>query len=174
TLYDRKSVFSVGGDLRLLSSPAILENGRWLVPPDSAPRVLGPLLGLRADWRAAARVLLLGEVTLPRIEVSRTLGTDNLRVSLEALENMTYHVALGVPAAFTYATTTGGDASSIGDNRHLPLRRRRVRHLSERHPLEGRDPRHLPQAARRAHQRARVAGVPHPRPRPGSGARRAD
>jgi len=32
TLYDKKSLASVGGDLRLLSSPVLLDDGRWLVP----------------------------------------------------------------------------------------------------------------------------------------------
>jgi N-acetylmuramoyl-L-alanine amidase len=93
TLYDRKSVFSVAGDLRLLSSPALLESGHWLVPADSAPRVLGPLLGTRVDWRPASRALLIGDVTLPRIEVSHVLGPDSVRVTLEASEKVPFHIA---------------------------------------------------------------------------------
>ena len=53
TLYDKKSLAQVGGELRLLSSNVVLEEGRWLVPVDSAPRLLGPLLSKRAEWRAA-------------------------------------------------------------------------------------------------------------------------
>ena len=56
-VYDRKSLASVGGDLRLLSSPVVGEEGRWLVPVDSLPRLLQPLLGKRIEWRAATRVL---------------------------------------------------------------------------------------------------------------------
>ena len=52
TLYDRKSLASVDGDLRLLSSNVLLEGGRWLVPVDSAPRLLSPLLRKKAEWRA--------------------------------------------------------------------------------------------------------------------------
>jgi N-acetylmuramoyl-L-alanine amidase len=92
TLYDRKSVFSVGGDLRLLSSPALLESGRWLVPADSASRVLAPLLGVRVDWRGPSRVLLIGPVTLPRIEVSHVLGPDSVRVTLEASERVPFRI----------------------------------------------------------------------------------
>jgi len=59
SLYRGKSLASVDGDLRLLSSPAHLEDGRWLVPVDAVPRLLGPLLGRRADWRPTARVLIV-------------------------------------------------------------------------------------------------------------------
>jgi N-acetylmuramoyl-L-alanine amidase len=92
TLYDRKSVFSVGGDLRLLSSPALLESGKWLVPADSASRVLGPLLGVRVEWRAAARALLVGPVRLPRVDVTHVLGPDSVRVTLEASEKVPFRV----------------------------------------------------------------------------------
>src|SRR5258708_11445159 len=46
----------------LLSAAVVLEEGRWLVPVDSIPRLLGPLLGRRAEWRPASRVLVLGNV----------------------------------------------------------------------------------------------------------------
>ena len=60
--YARKSLASLGGDLRLLSSPVVVEDGRWLVPLDAVPRLLGPLLGLPAEWRASSRVLVLGSM----------------------------------------------------------------------------------------------------------------
>jgi hypothetical protein len=34
TLYDKKSLAQVGGELRLLSSNVLQEEGRWLVPVD--------------------------------------------------------------------------------------------------------------------------------------------
>ena len=43
-LHHKKSLASVDGDLKLLSSPAALEGGRWLVPVDALPRLLGPFL----------------------------------------------------------------------------------------------------------------------------------
>src|SRR5215831_13560857 len=43
SLYNKKSLASVDGDLRLLSAAAVLDEGRWLVPVDSVPRLLGPL-----------------------------------------------------------------------------------------------------------------------------------
>jgi len=91
-LYNGKSLASVGGDLRLLSSPALFEGGRWLVPVDSLPRVLGPLLGTRVDWRAASRVLVIGEVPAPKIDVKTFVSGDLVRVVLEASEAVPFRV----------------------------------------------------------------------------------
>jgi N-acetylmuramoyl-L-alanine amidase len=93
TLYDRKSLASVDGDLRLLSSNVLLEGGRWLVPVDSVPRFLGPLLRKRAEWRAPQRTLLIGDVSVPRITVRTTVSGDTVRVVLEATEKVPFRVA---------------------------------------------------------------------------------
>lgn len=93
TLYDRKSLASIDGDLRLLSSNVLLEGGRWLVPVDSAPRFLAPLLGKRAEWRAPQRTLLIGNVTVPRITVRTSVSGNAVRVALEASEKVPFRVA---------------------------------------------------------------------------------
>jgi len=92
TLYDKKSLASVGGDLRLLSSPVLLEEGRWLVPLDSLPRLLGPLLKKRVDFRPASRVLLVGNVDVPRVTVSTAVSGDAVRVVLEATQRVPFRV----------------------------------------------------------------------------------
>jgi N-acetylmuramoyl-L-alanine amidase len=91
-LYDHKSLASVSGDLRLLSSPVLLEEGRWLVPVDSIPRFLGGLLAKRVDWRPAARILLVGDVPAPRISMTTFVGADTVRVVLEASEKVPFRV----------------------------------------------------------------------------------
>jgi N-acetylmuramoyl-L-alanine amidase len=92
TLYDKKSLAQVGGELRLLSSNVLQEEGRWLVPVDSAPRLLGPLLRKRAEWRAARRVLLVGEVAVPQIAVTTSVRGDAVRVTLLASEKLPFRV----------------------------------------------------------------------------------
>jgi N-acetylmuramoyl-L-alanine amidase len=91
-LYKGKSLAAVDGDLRLLSSPVVLEEGRWLVPLDAVPRLLGPLLARRAEWRAAARVLLVGNVSVPRVSVSTFLSGDVARIVFEASEKVPFRV----------------------------------------------------------------------------------
>ncbi|HJS58637.1 MAG TPA: stalk domain-containing protein, partial [Vicinamibacteria bacterium] len=92
TLYNKKSLASVGGDLRLLSAPALLESGMWLVPVDAVPRLLGPLLAVRSEWRAASRVLVLGNVGAPRITVNTYVSGDVVRVVLTASEKVPFQV----------------------------------------------------------------------------------
>jgi N-acetylmuramoyl-L-alanine amidase len=92
-LYDKKSLASVGGDLRLMSGPAVLEEGRWLVPVDSVPRLLGPLLNKRSEWRPAARLLLIGNVPAPRVTVATFVSGESVRVVLEASEKVPFRVS---------------------------------------------------------------------------------
>jgi N-acetylmuramoyl-L-alanine amidase len=92
TVYDRKSLASVGGDLRLLSSPVLLEEGRWLAPLDSLPRLLQPLLGKKVDWRAASRLLVVGDVGAPRVSVTTFVSGDAVRIVLEASEKVPFRV----------------------------------------------------------------------------------
>ncbi len=119
-LYHKKSLASVGGELRLLSSPALYEEGRWLVPVDGIPRVFGPLLGKRVDWRPASRVLLMGNVSVPKLGVRTFTSGDAVRVVLEASEKVPFRVlqegarvTVTIPrdlvdVAFTQERLTGG------------------------------------------------------------------
>ncbi len=93
TLYDRKSLASVDGDLRLLSSNVLLDGGRWLVPVDSVPRFLAPLLRKKAEWRPAQRTLLIGNVSIPRLTVRTAVGGNAVRVAIESSEKVPYRVA---------------------------------------------------------------------------------
>ena len=91
-LYQGKSLASVGGDLRLLSAPALYEDGRWLLPIDAVPRLLGPLLGQPAEWRAGSRVLLIGRAGVARVSVSTFVSGDVVRVVLESSEKVPFRV----------------------------------------------------------------------------------
>jgi N-acetylmuramoyl-L-alanine amidase len=91
-VYDHKSLASVGGDLRLLSSPVLFEEGRWLAPVDSLPRLLQPLLGKRVEWRAVSRLLVIGDVGAPRVTVTTFVSGDAVRVVLEATEKVPFRV----------------------------------------------------------------------------------
>jgi N-acetylmuramoyl-L-alanine amidase len=92
TLYDKKSLAQVGGELRLLSSNVVLEDGRWLVPVDSAPRLLGPLLRKKAEWRAARRVLVVGDVAIPQVTVTTSVSGETVRVTLQSSEKLPFAV----------------------------------------------------------------------------------
>ncbi len=125
-LYAKKSLASVDGDLRLLSAPVAYEDGHWLVPVDSLPRLLAPLLEKRVEWRAAARVLVVGSVSVPRITVGTYVSGDVTRVVLEATEKVPYRVqqesgrvTVAIPrdlldvAGFQQQRLTGGIVESV-------------------------------------------------------------
>jgi N-acetylmuramoyl-L-alanine amidase len=91
-LYEGKSLASVDGDLRLLSAPVRYEGRRWLVPVDGVPRLLEPLLGVSVEWRATARVLVVGQVSIPRISVRAFASADAVRVVFDASESVPFRV----------------------------------------------------------------------------------
>jgi N-acetylmuramoyl-L-alanine amidase len=95
TLFDKKSLASVNGDLRLLSSAAQAEQGRWYVPLDSVARLLGPLLDLPVSWRPAQGVLVVGNVRLPRVTLRSQETADRVRILLEASETVPFRVTQG-------------------------------------------------------------------------------
>jgi N-acetylmuramoyl-L-alanine amidase len=94
-LYHNKSLASVAGDLRLLSAPSVLEDGHWLVPIDGLPRLLGYLLGKPVEWRAPVRVLLIGDVKIPRVTVGAFVSGDSVRLVLDATEKLPFRVNQG-------------------------------------------------------------------------------
>jgi N-acetylmuramoyl-L-alanine amidase len=125
-LYAKKSLASVDGDLRLLSAPVVHEDGHWLVPVDSLPRLLAPLLEKRVEWRAAARVLVVGSVSVPRVTVGTYVSGDVARVVLEATEKVPFRVqqesgrvTVAIPrdlldvAGFQQQRLTGGIVESV-------------------------------------------------------------
>jgi N-acetylmuramoyl-L-alanine amidase len=91
-LYNKRSLASVQGDLRLLTAPVVFDAGHWLVPVDSIARLLAPLLDAKVEWRAASRVLLVGNVAIPRVTVTTFVTGDVARVVLEASEKVPFRV----------------------------------------------------------------------------------
>jgi N-acetylmuramoyl-L-alanine amidase len=94
-LYHNKSLASVAGDLRLLSGPSILADGRWLVPIDGLPLLLRYLLSKPVEWRAPSRVLLIGDVRIPRVQVSSFVSGDSVRIVMESTEKVPFRVSQG-------------------------------------------------------------------------------
>jgi hypothetical protein len=91
-LHHGKSLASLDGDLRLLSSPALLEGGRWLVPVDVLARLLGPLPRAAGRVATGPRVLVVGPVAIPRVSVSTFVSAEVVRVVFEASETVPFRV----------------------------------------------------------------------------------
>lgn len=58
---------SVGGRLVSLPAPPVRDGRAWHVPVDFVPRALGPALGVRLELRKPSRLLLSGDVRVPRL-----------------------------------------------------------------------------------------------------------
>jgi N-acetylmuramoyl-L-alanine amidase len=58
---------SVGGRLISLPAPPVREGRSWYVPVDFVSRALAPAMGTRVELRKPSRLVLLGDVRVPRI-----------------------------------------------------------------------------------------------------------
>jgi N-acetylmuramoyl-L-alanine amidase len=58
---------SVDGRIVTLPSPITRSGRRWLVPVEFLPRALGPIYDQRIDLRRGARLLLVGDMRVPRV-----------------------------------------------------------------------------------------------------------
>lgn len=58
---------SVGGRLVSLPAPPVRDGRAWFVPIDFLPRVLAPALGIRLELRKPSRLVLTGDIRVPRL-----------------------------------------------------------------------------------------------------------
>jgi N-acetylmuramoyl-L-alanine amidase len=62
-------VVSVAGRLVSLSTAPVRQSNRWLLPLDFLQRALGPALESRLELRRPSRLLIVGDVRVPRVSV---------------------------------------------------------------------------------------------------------
>jgi N-acetylmuramoyl-L-alanine amidase len=62
-----QALASVGGRVVSLPAPPTREGRAWFVPVDFLPRALGPAMGTRLDLRRPSRLIVVGELRVPRI-----------------------------------------------------------------------------------------------------------
>src|SRR6185436_6476329 len=58
---------SVSGRVVTLPSPAVRSAGRWFVPLEFLSRALAPIYDQRIDLRRPSRLLIVGDVRVPRV-----------------------------------------------------------------------------------------------------------
>jgi N-acetylmuramoyl-L-alanine amidase len=74
---------SVNGRTVSLSSPVIRSGGRWLVPPDFLQSALGPIYEQRIQVRRAARLIILGDLRVPRVTARIDADGPPTRLTLD-------------------------------------------------------------------------------------------
>ena len=82
-----QNVVSVAGRLVSLPAPALRRDNRWFVPADFLPRALSSALDTRIDLRRPARLLVVGDVRVPRVVARVDAGTTNVAVTFDTTPN---------------------------------------------------------------------------------------
>lgn len=78
-----QTVASVAGRLVSLQAPPVRQGGRWLVPLEFLPRVVGLVHPERLDLRRASRLLVVGDLRVPRIVARVQAGPTSTQVTFE-------------------------------------------------------------------------------------------
>jgi N-acetylmuramoyl-L-alanine amidase len=73
---------SVDGRIVTLPSPAVRSGRRWLVPIEFLPRALGPIYDQRIDLRRASRLVIVGDLRVPRVAARIDAAGPPTRVAL--------------------------------------------------------------------------------------------
>jgi N-acetylmuramoyl-L-alanine amidase len=74
---------SVSGRVVTLPAPPVRSGNRWLVPVEFLPRALAPLLDARIDLRRPSRLLIVGDVTVPRVTARIDAAGPPTRATVE-------------------------------------------------------------------------------------------
>ena len=86
-LTENQNVVSVAGRLVTLPAPPVRRDGRWFVPADFLPRALAVALDTRIDLRRPARLLIVGDMRVPRVVARVDAGANNVAVTLDITPN---------------------------------------------------------------------------------------
>src|SRR5215213_8189412 len=74
---------SVSGRVVAFPSPVVRQGRRWLVPIDFLPRALGPIYDQRIDLRRQPRLLVVGNVRVPRVVARIDTAGPPTRATIE-------------------------------------------------------------------------------------------
>jgi N-acetylmuramoyl-L-alanine amidase len=78
-----QSLVSSSGRLVSLPAPVTRRGNRWLVPVEFISRALAPIYDVRLDLRRASRLLVVGDLRVPRVTAQYDDSPASLRVTLE-------------------------------------------------------------------------------------------
>lgn len=79
-----QALASVGGRLVSLAAPPVKQGRRWLVPLDFLSRALAPIYDTRLDLRRQSRLLIVGDLRVPRVLLRYESLPASARVTIDA------------------------------------------------------------------------------------------
>ncbi|MBA3271392.1 MAG: N-acetylmuramoyl-L-alanine amidase [Acidobacteria bacterium] len=97
-------VVSVAGRLVSLTAAPVRQGNRWLLPLDFLQRALGPALDTRMELRRAARLLVVGDVRVPRVTARVDANAGGTTVTVDT-----------TPATPARVTLEGGRVQVVFD-----------------------------------------------------------
>lgn len=83
-LTPEQTLASASGRLVSLPAPPAQVGGRWLVPVDFISRALGPIHDTRIELRKPSRLLIVGDIRLPRVVVRADPLVNAARLTFDA------------------------------------------------------------------------------------------
>ena len=86
-LTENQNVVSAAGRLVTLPAPPLRRDNRWYVPADFLPRALSPAIDTRLDLRRSARLLIVGDLRVPRVVSRVDAGANNVAVTFDITPN---------------------------------------------------------------------------------------
>jgi N-acetylmuramoyl-L-alanine amidase len=78
-----QSLVSSSGRLVSLPGPVTRRSNRWMVPVEFISRALAPIYDVRLDLRPASRLLIVGDLRVPRVTTQYDDGPASLRVTFQ-------------------------------------------------------------------------------------------
>ncbi|MEQ1868758.1 MAG: N-acetylmuramoyl-L-alanine amidase [Vicinamibacterales bacterium] len=96
-----QTIASVAGRVISLPSPPVRVNGRWLVPLDVISRALSGIYDARIELRRQSRLVILGDLRVPRVTVRHEPSGGGARVSIEVMPRAVISVARETPDRLT-------------------------------------------------------------------------
>jgi N-acetylmuramoyl-L-alanine amidase len=88
-----QSLASAGGRLISLPAPPAREGRSWFVPIDFVPRALAPSLGVRVELRKPSRLILVGDIRVPRVAGKVEFLGSLVRLTLDVVPRTSHAVA---------------------------------------------------------------------------------
>ena len=88
-----QALASAGGRLVSLPAPPVRDGRRWLVPVEFVNRALGPIYGARLDVRTNSRLVLVGDVRVPRVAVRQEAYGAQTRVTIALTPKAPYTIS---------------------------------------------------------------------------------
>jgi N-acetylmuramoyl-L-alanine amidase len=83
-LNPEQAIASVAGRVISLSARPTRSGGRLLVPVDFISRAIAPIYDSRVDFRRSARLLIVGDLRVPRVTIAAEPSSTSLRLTIDA------------------------------------------------------------------------------------------